>query len=58
MMQIGTSTHSVARVRSTQKLPRVFALRRTKPRMTAIAIARPAAAETKLWKANPAIWVR
>ena len=55
MMQIGSSTHSVLRTRSYQKFPSVRPPRRTKPRMTAIAIAKPAAAETKLWKASPAI---
>src|SRR5580698_7664438 len=46
--EIGISTHSVVRVRSTQKLPIVVALRRANPRITAAAIAIPAAADRKL----------
>src|ERR1700687_5620877 len=58
MMQIGRRTHSVARVRSTQKLPIVLALARATPRMTAIASAMPVAAEAKLWNVSPTIVVR
>ena len=53
MSEIGISTHSVVRVRSTQKFPIVFALRRANPRITAAAIAIPAAAERKLCDVSP-----
>jgi hypothetical protein len=43
---------------STQKLPSVSFSRWAIPRMNAIASATPVAAETKLWYARPAIWVR
>ena len=56
--QIGRSTHSVQRVRSTQKLPIVFALARAMPRMRAMASAMPTAAETKLWNVRPTICVK
>ena len=46
------------RVRSTQKFPIVGDLRRTRPRITAIATAIPTAAETKFCTVSPAIWVR
>ena len=46
------------RVRSTQKLPSVLPLRRVKPRMTATASTMPTAAEVKLWKASPTIWLK
>ena len=46
--QNGNSTHSVARVMSTQKFPSVSRSRPAMPRMKAIARAMPAAAETKL----------
>ena len=58
MSEIGISTHNVVRVRSTQKLPIVFALRRANPRITAAAIAIPAAAERKLCDVSPTICVR
>ncbi len=48
----------VERVRSTQKLPIVDALRREMPRMRAATVAMPAAADTKFWTARPVIWVR
>ena len=54
----GSSTRIVPRVRSTQKLPIVAERRRTKPRISATATARPTAAETKFCTARPAIWVR
>jgi len=57
-MQMGASTHSVPRVRSTQKLPSVLLSRREMPRMNAIASAMPVAADQKLCVANPNIWVR
>ena len=50
--------YSTQRVRSTQKLPMVFAERRAKPRTSATASAMPVAAETKLCTVSPAIWVR
>ena len=56
--QKGSSTHSEARTRSTQKLPSVSFSRCAMPRMNAIASAMPVAADTKLWYASPAIWVR
>ena len=43
------------RVRSTQKLPSVSALRRAKPRIIATSTAMPTAAETKFCTARPAI---
>ena len=46
------------RTRSTQKLPMALAERRARPRTRAMAMAMPVAAETKLWTASPAIWVR
>ncbi len=55
---IGASTHSVPRVRSTQKLPSVFDSRREMPRINAIASAMPTPADQKLCVANPNIWVR
>ena len=54
----GTRTRTQVRIRSTQKLPNVRVLRRTRPRMSATATAAPAAADTKLWKAKPVIWLR
>ncbi len=48
MRQPGSSTHSEARVVSTQKLPSVFDSRREMPRMRATASAIPTAAEKKL----------
>ena len=56
--EIGSSTHSVPRVRSTQKLPSVFISRRAMPRMNAIASAMPTAADQKLCVASPSICVR
>jgi hypothetical protein len=55
---IGSSTKRVMRVRSTQKLPTLFADARAKPRITATATAMPVAAETKFCPVSPAIWVR
>ena len=49
---------TVERVRSTQKLPSVFARRRARPRMNAAITAMPAAADTKFCTARPIIWVR
>jgi len=48
----------VERVRSTQKLPIVCAVRRAKPRISATSTAMPVAADTKFWTASPSIWVR
>ena len=58
MNDSGSSTRSVERTRSTQKLPSVRRPRRTMPRMIAIAIAMPAAADTKFCTASAVIWVR
>ena len=55
---IGSSTHSVARTMSTQKFPMVGFSCWAMPRMKAMATAMPAAADTKLWYASPAICVR
>jgi hypothetical protein len=55
---IGSSTHSDARTMSTQKLPIVSCSFCAMPRMNAIATAMPTAADTKLWYASPAIWVK
>jgi hypothetical protein len=54
----GTRMRVVARVRSTQKLPTVAERRRVRPRIRAIATARPTPADTKFWTARPVIWVR
>ena len=54
----GQQNPEQARVVSTQKLPIVSCSRRAMPRMKATASAMPTAAETKLWYASPAIWVR
>ena len=48
-MQMGSSTQSVARVMSTQKLPIVSFSFWAMPRMKAMATAMPTAADTKLW---------
>src|SRR5215472_11198833 len=56
--EIGKSTQRIARVQSNQKLPMPAAFSRATPRMTAIAIAMPVAADRKLWKARPTIWVK
>ena len=55
---MGNKTHRVARTMSTQKLPRVSFSFCATPRMNAIAIAMPTAADTKLWYARPAICVK
>ncbi len=55
---MGSSTKRVMRVRSTQKLPTLFADARAKPRMTATATAMPVAAETKFCTVSPVICVR
>ena len=54
----GSSTKSSERVMSTQKFPTALMSVRATPRMTAIAPAIPAAAETKLCHASPAIWLK
>ena len=55
---MGSRTQSVDRTRSCQKLPIPFDSVRAIPRTMATASAMPVAAETKLWIARPAIWVR
>ena len=57
-MLIGSRTYRVPRVRSTQKLPSVPALRRTSPRTRAMATARPIAADTNIWTTRPPAWAR
>src|ERR1035441_7866913 len=57
-MESGSSTYSVPRMKSTQKLPRVLVEWRAKPLTTAMATAIPVAAEKKLWVARAIIWVR
>ncbi len=57
-VEIGSRTHRVPRVRSTQKLPSVFISVRAMPRIKAMASARPTAADQKLCVASPSIWVR
>ena len=54
----GSSTRTVMRTRSTQKLPTRSVRDRVKPRMRATATAMPTAADTKFWTARPAICVR
>ena len=46
------------RVMSTQKLPMVVAECLTKPRIRAISIAMPVAAERKFCTVRPSIWVK
>ena len=48
----GSSTYSVPRTRSTQKLPSRPAERRAMPRTSATATAMPTAADMKLWNAS------
>ena len=55
MNESGSNTYNTARVRSTQKLPMVAVERRVSPRITAIAMQIPVAAERKFCTANPAI---
>ena len=43
---------------STQKLPSERPDRRASPRTSATAMAIPAAADTQLWMASAAIWVK
>src|ERR1022692_4446947 len=52
----GSSSRMTARVRSTQKLPSLSVLDRTKPRISAIATTRPTAADRKFCTARPDIW--
>ncbi len=54
----GSSTYTVLRVRSTQKLPIPFTERRAKPRIKAKATAIPVAAEKKFCTAKASICVR
>ena len=54
----GSSTYSVARVRSTQKFPIRSASCRANPRISAMATAMPAAADAKFCTASAAIWTR
>jgi hypothetical protein len=54
----GSSTYSVERVRSTQKLPIPPDCLRTKPRMNATTTAMPVAAERKFCTLSPSICVR
>ena len=54
----GSRMRTVARTRSTQKLPIVAARRRASPRMRATATVRPTAADTKFCTASPAICVK
>jgi hypothetical protein len=56
--QMGSSTRTVIRVRSTQKLPSVLFRRDAKPRINATATAMPTPAETKFCTARPAICTR
>ena len=58
MIESGSSSRTMTRVRSTQKLPSRSVLVRVKPRISAIATAMPTAAETKFCTARPAIWAR
>ena len=55
--EAGKMTHSRARTRSTQKLPRPVVPSRAKPRMKAIPTANPEAPARKLWALRPAIWL-
>ena len=54
---IGSRPYKMIRVRSTQKLPIVADDRRAKPRTKAIAIAIPAAADTKFCTVSATIWL-
>jgi hypothetical protein len=57
-MDRGSRIYKVIRVRSTQKLPRLVALRRRMPLASAAMTAMPLAAEVKFSTARPSIWVR
>ena len=57
MTAMGRRMRVTIRVRSTQKLPRVFDRFRVRPRMRATATAMPAAAEVNISTTSPAIWV-
>ena len=54
----GSRILRTVRVRSTQKLPRVWARRRASPRIRAAITHMPTAAETKFCTVSPVIWVR
>ncbi len=54
----GSSTQSVARVTSTQKLPSKAVRSRARPRMNAMPTARPAAPARKFWAVRPTTWLR
>ena len=56
MTAIGSRTRTLARVRSTQKLPIRCPPARARPRTRAMATARPVAAETKFCTVRPSIW--
>ena len=57
MTDNGSSSRTVTRVRSTQKLPSRSVLYRMNPRISAIATTMPTAADMKFCTARPAIWV-
>ena len=52
----GRRMRVVPRTRSTQKLPMRSVSCRAMPRISAIATARPVAAETKFWTVRPSAW--
>ena len=58
MIAIGSSSRSVPRVRSTQKLPSRSVRDRVKPRIIAIATASPTAADMNCCTISAATWVR
>ena len=57
-IESGNRMRSRPRVRSTQKLPRLREPDRVMPRIRAITMARPAAADTKFCTARPTIWLK
>ncbi|MNU01237.1 hypothetical protein D3C72_2445760 [compost metagenome] len=54
----GSSSHTVMRVMSTQKLPSTALERAVKPRISANTTAMPVAAEKKFWPASATICVK
>ena len=58
MTASGISSRIIPRVTSTQKLPSRSVRDRVKPRIIAIATARPTAADMNCWTMSAPCWVR
>jgi hypothetical protein len=58
MIEIGRRIYNTLLVISCQKFPMVWEVCLVKPRIKAIAMHKPVAAERKFWTARPDIWVR